>query len=109
MSATRRRVRDHLRVHQLRARRHGCRVRRRVAARDERGLDPEPCERPLEQRAGAAVELRGRHDVIAGLAQLRDGEELRDCPDDIATAPIPPSRLAIRSSNAATVGLLMRV
>ncbi|CAB4912841.1 unannotated protein [freshwater metagenome] len=32
-----------------------------------------------------------------------------DCPDDVATAPSPPSREAIRSSNAATVGLPIRV
>ena len=32
-----------------------------------------------------------------------------DWPLAVATAPMPPSRLAIRSSNAATVGLLMRV
>ena len=31
-----------------------------------------------------------------------------DMPEAVATAPIPPSRLAMRSSNAATVGLLMR-
>lgn len=30
------------------------------------------------------------------------------CPLAVATAPIPPSRLAIRSSKAATVGLEMR-
>ena len=30
------------------------------------------------------------------------------CPLPVATAPIPPSRLAIRSSNAATVGLPSR-
>ena len=31
------------------------------------------------------------------------------CPLDVATAPSPPSRLAIRSSNAATVGLAIRL
>ena len=31
-----------------------------------------------------------------------------DMPDAVATAPIPPSRLAMRSSSAATVGLPMR-
>jgi hypothetical protein len=30
-------------------------------------------------------------------------------PLDVATAPIPPSRLATRSSKEATVGLLSRV
>ena len=30
-------------------------------------------------------------------------------PEPVATAPMPPSRLAIRSSNAATVGLPRRV
>ncbi len=30
------------------------------------------------------------------------------CPLAVATAPMPPSRLAIRSSNTATVGLAMR-
>ena len=29
-------------------------------------------------------------------------------PDAVATAPMPPSREAMRSSNAATVGLPMR-
>ena len=32
-----------------------------------------------------------------------------DIPDAVATAPIPPSRLAILSSNALTVGLEIRV
>ena len=32
-----------------------------------------------------------------------------DCPLALATAPIPPSRLASRSSNAATVGLPIRL
>ncbi len=32
-----------------------------------------------------------------------------DCPLAVATAPIPPSRLAMRSSNAATVGFPMRL
>ena len=31
------------------------------------------------------------------------------CPLAVATAPIPPSRLATRSSKDATVGLLRRV
>ena len=29
-------------------------------------------------------------------------------PEDVATAPMPPSREAMRSSNAATVGLPIR-
>ena len=31
------------------------------------------------------------------------------CPLDVATAPSPPSRLASRSSNTATVGLAIRL
>ena len=64
-----RRVGHDLGVDQLRVRADGRGERGRVGLGDERGRDAEAGQRALEQRARAAVELRRRHDVVAGAAQ----------------------------------------
>ena len=49
---------------------------RRVVAFDEARADAEPGEEDFELVVGAAVEVRGRDDVVAGVGQCGDGHEL---------------------------------
>ena len=81
----------------------------RVVAGHERRLDAEPAQRHVELGDRAAVEAARGDDVVAGARERRERQELRRLPELVATAPIPPSRLARRSSSAATVGLPMRL
>ena len=72
-----RRVGDDLGVEQLRAAgldRGGERVG--AVGGHERGLDPEPPQRHVEQRVGAAVERGAGDDVLAGLGELGDQQRL---------------------------------
>ena len=74
------RVGDDFGVDQLRVRLHRGGEVGGLVAGDERGRDAEAGERSLEQRAGAAVQLGRRDDVVAGLAQRADDEELGRLP-----------------------------
>jgi hypothetical protein len=47
-----------------------------VGVGDEADLDPEAGQRVAQQVVGAAVERGRRHDVVAGLRQVEDGEGL---------------------------------
>ena len=71
-----RRIGDHLGVDRpgRRAQRGG--VGRGVARGDEGRLDAEASERHFEQCASAAVEMCGRHDVIAAAAECGHRDEL---------------------------------
>ena len=81
-----------------------------VGVVDEGDLDAQLGQRVVEQVVGAAVERRRRHDVVAGLGQVQDASvsaawPLRRWP----SAPTPPSSAAMRASNTACVGFMIRV
>ena len=86
-----------------RARRRGRRGRRRT------DLDAQLGQRVVEQVVGAAVERGRGHDVAAVLGQVEEGDVSAACPLATARAATPPSRAAIRSSNTAWVGFMIRV
>ena len=48
----------------------------RVACPDERRVDAEPAQRDVELGDRAAVEVRGRDDVVAGTGERGEGDEL---------------------------------
>ena len=59
----------------------------------------------VQQRVRAAVERRGRDDVVARAAQGQDRVTSAAWPVAVASAARPPSIAAMRSSNTATVGI----
>ena len=82
----------------------------RVVAGHERRVDPEAAQRHVELGDRAAVERGRGDDVVAGAREGGERQELRGLPAElVATAPSAPSRLARRSSSAATVGFAMRL
>ncbi len=70
------RVADGFRVDHLGARRDGAAEVLRVVGVDEGGVDAEAAQADVELGVGAAVEGAGRHDLIAGLEQAGEGDEL---------------------------------
>lgn len=48
-----------------------------TVALDELGLDAESRQQHLQLVVGAAVQVRRRHDVVAGARERRNGHELR--------------------------------
>ncbi len=67
-----------------------------VGAADERGVDAEPAQGHVELGDRAAVEVRGRDDVVAGAGERREGDELRREP----TARSRPRRGRSRGRDA---------
>jgi len=61
----------------LRVRTECCRRTNRIVRGDECRFDSEASQRHLEQRSGAAVEIRRRHDVVACARERRKREEPR--------------------------------
>ena len=70
------RVADRLGEQHLRVRLDGSGKAVDVGRIDKRRLDAEASERVGEHRDGAPVEVTTRHDVITGLCEGGDGEEL---------------------------------
>lgn len=70
------RVADALNVHSLGLVVDGSANVLGLVAVDELGLDAQAGEEDLELVVGAAVEVGGGHDVVAGLGEGRDGDEL---------------------------------
>jgi hypothetical protein len=104
------RVADGLDVERLGLRRRSPSEVLRIVALDELHADAEPRERHLELVVGAAVEVAGRDDVVAGLGDGGDRQELRRLAGaDVASAATPPSSAAMRCSKTSVVGFMIRV
>ena len=80
----------------------------RIVGIDPRQLHVHLAQQVLELVDRPAVERRGRDDVVAGLQQREQRGRLRRDPAGERDRAAPPSRLATRSSNTATVGFMMR-
>ena len=93
----------------LGARRYRCFERGEIVGVDEDGLPAEALDGMAELVDRAAIELLRRDDLVARLHQRVEDEELRGVPDATASAAVPPSSAAMRSSSTAVVGFMMRV
>jgi hypothetical protein len=76
---------------------------------DERDVDPHAPQGHVELGVGAAVEIAGGDDLVALGHSVSTAISWAAWPDEVATAPNPPSNEATRSSKAAVVGLPIRV
>ena len=81
----------------------------RVARIDEVAVPAELREGLAELGERAAIELARRQELVARRHQREERQDLRRVAREVAaTAARPPSRLAMRSSSTATVGLVRR-
>ena len=87
-----------------------------VGVVDERDLDAHLRQRVVEQVVRAAVQRRRRHDVVAGLGEVEDGQRLgrlagadTSVPGRPTAVVTPPSSELIRASSTPWVGFMIRV
>ena len=97
------------RVEAARLRRDGAAEVLGIVRFDEGGVDAQAAEADVELRVGAAVERAGGDDLIARAHEAGQGQELRGLSAGDGQRPTPPSSEAMRSSNTAVVGFMMRV